>query len=177
MNILKEIAVKKKLLIIPAVVAVLALGWAVAGSRAMADSQNENQSIVGAWEVDAAAPYRPHLFTFHADGTMTSTNPTNVQESPDRPHGGTNDSLGMGSWRLEKQGEARYVVGTFWELNALADSHQPTDTLKVSFKVQLTNDGAGFDGPAVVHIGTDVIPSHLTGTQRIVVDQDAVGSL
>jgi len=47
---------------------------------------------------------------------------------------------------------------------------KPTDTLKVSFKVTLDEDGTEFDGPAVVHLGSDVIPSNTTVTQRVLVD-------
>lgn len=167
----------KKLLLIPLILATLTLGWAVSSSRATAEHDFDSHSIVGAWEVDADAPFRPHLFTFHEDGTMTTTNPTNVQEDPSDPHGGTNDSLGMGSWKVEKDHDTKYFVGTFWQLNAFADNHQQTDTLKVSFKVQLTDDGHGFDGPAVVHLGAFTVPSHITGTQRVLVDQGAVDSL
>ncbi len=167
---------KRRLLLIPVLLAAVTLGWALTGTRATADN-TEQKDIVGAWLVDADAPFRPHLFTFHADGTMTTTNPTNVQENPLAPHGGTNDSLGMGSWKLQKENNTDYFVGTFWQLNAFADNHQSTDTLKVSFKVQLTNNGQGFDGPAVVHLGTDVFSSHITGTERVVVDQGAVDSL
>lgn len=134
------------------------------------------KDIVGVWEVDAVAPYRPHLFTFHADGTMTTTNPTNVQENPSAPHGGTNDSLGMGVWRVEKKGNDRYVVGTFEQLNAFADNHQPTDKLSVSFKVKLTNGGNGFDGPASATVGADTLGSHLTGI-RLTVNETAVQAL
>jgi len=133
-----------------------------------------NGSIVGVWEVDADAPYRPHLFTFHADGTMTTTNPTNVQENPAAPHGGTNDSLGMGVWQLVREPGAQFVVGTFEELNAFADTHQPTDKLSVSFKVVVTGDG--FDGPAVATVGADTVPSHITG-HRVVIDLAAVDGL
>ncbi|HTH72570.1 MAG TPA: hypothetical protein VL737_04390 [Candidatus Pristimantibacillus sp.] len=168
----------KKVLLVPVLLVTLTLGWALAAARgASAVDDSSDNAIVGVWEVAADAPYSPHLFTFHADGTMTSTNPTNVQERQAAPHGGTNDSLGMGAWKTEVENGTKYFVGSFEELNAFADNHQPTDTLKVSFKVQLTNNGQGFDGPAIVHQGSDVIPSHVTGTQRVVVDQAAVDSL
>jgi hypothetical protein len=107
---------------------------------------------------------------------MTTTNPTNVQENAAQPHGGTNDSLGMGVWRVEKSHGHRYIVGTFEQLNAFADTHQPTDKLSVSFKVQLTNNGAGFDGPAVARVGSDTAASYLTGA-RVNIDETAVDSL
>src|SRR5258706_13835984 len=139
----------KKLLIIPLVLAALTLGLVFsAANRTSAVGGQEEKDIVGVWEVDADAPYRPHLFTFHEDGTMTTTNPTNVQENAAAPHGGTNDSLGMGVWKVTKQDSQTFVVGTFEQLNACADNHQPTDKLSVSFKVQVTDNGDGFDGPA-----------------------------
>ena len=167
----------KKLLLIPLLLATLTVGWAVSSNKAVADQEVDSNSIVGVWEVDADAPFRPHLFTFHEDGTMTTTNPTNVQEDASDPHGGTNDSLGMGSWKVQNDNGIKYVLGTFWQLNAYADTHEQTDTLKVTFKVQLTDDGHGFDGPAVVHLGEFTVPSHITGTQRVLVDQAAADSL
>lgn len=165
----------KKLLLIPVLLLTLTVGWAFAANNT---ASADNADIVGAWEVTADAPYAPHQFTFHADGTMTTTNPTNVQESPTAPHGGTNDSLGMGSWRVQNDNGIKYIVGTFEQLNAFADNHQPTDTLSVSFKVTLDENGSTFDGPATVKLGgVTVASSHITGTARIVVDQAAVDSL
>jgi len=165
----------KKFLMVPLAVAALVLGFGTAVNRPALADQSDKQ-IVGVWEVDAAAPYRPHLFTFRDDGTMTTTNPTNVQENVAAPHGGTNDSLGMGVWKTEKIGNDRFVVGTFEELNAFADNHQPADTLSVSFKVKITDSGNGFDCPASAHQGTYTFPSHLTGV-RVNVDQTAVDAL
>ncbi len=171
----------KKLVVLPVVIAAVTLGavaWTT-GPRASADtasvaSHADNANVVGAWEITAAAPYAPHLFTFNADGTMLSTNPTNVQENPAKPHGGTNDSVGMGVWKTVNQHGKTYVVGTFEELNALADTHQPTDTLSVSFKISVTGDT--LDGPAVAKQGSEVNPSHLSGT-RLSIDDAAVSSL
>jgi hypothetical protein len=125
---------KRVIALITAVVAVAAAAGAVVlSSSASANSPN----VVGAWQVDAiGAPYVPHLFTFAADGTMFTTNPTNVQEDPSAPHGGTNDSVGMGAWRRD----GRSIVGTFYQLNAFADNHQPTDSLEVRFKIQVNGD-------------------------------------
>ncbi|HSX35437.1 MAG TPA: hypothetical protein VLH84_00720 [Patescibacteria group bacterium] len=151
-------------------------GLSVVGLRpGMASADNPN-GIVGVWEVDAAAPYRPHLFTFNSDGTMISANPTNVQESATAPHGGTNDSLGQGVWQEVNVQGTKFVEGTFEELNAFADNHQPTDTLSVSFKLQVSNDGQGFDGPASASIANQTFPSHLTGV-RVNIDQAAVDAL
>ena len=165
----------KKLMISGLAIAVLAIGGVVFGGYTTAADAHP-ADIVGVWVVDADAPYRPHQFTFHADGTMTTTNPTNVQENVGQPHGGTNDSLGMGVWKVVKDGNDRYVVGTFEQLNAYADNHQPTDKLSVSFKVELTNAGDGFDGPASATVGSDTFPSHLTGV-RLQIDQNAVNAL
>ena len=162
------------------VATVLIAAMAVTGGLAVTSrntvAAEHPKDIVGVWEVDADAPYRPHLFTFHEDGTMTTTNPTNVQENPTLPHGGTNDSLGMGVWRVEKQGDTRFIVGTFEQLNAFADNHQPTDKLSVSFRVELANDGNSFDGPASAKVGSDVFPSHVSGN-RITIDEPAVNAL
>lgn len=169
---------RTKKVFLPLAAVVLTLGVAVAGlaHRVSASNDHDTSSIVGVWEVTAVAPYAPHLFTFHSDGTMTSTNPTNVQENSAKPHGGTNDSLGMGEWQQVQKGKNTYIVGTFEELNALADNHQPTDKLSVSFKVQLTNHGDGFDGPASATVGSETDPSHLTGT-RVNIDYSAVNKL
>lgn len=167
---------KKRLLLPVFAVAVLALGMVTFNNGKSVSANQDSKDVVGVWEVDADAPYRPHLFTFHEDGTMTTTNPTNVQENAQAAHGGTNDSLGMGVWHLANQHGKRYVVGTFEQLNAFADNHQPTDKLSVSFKVQLTANGNGFSGPASAHIGSQTVPSHLAGT-RVQVDESAVNAL
>jgi len=167
---------KKKLLLSTLAILTLAVGAVTFYSSRDVSAVQTPKDIAGVWEVDADAPYRPHLFTFYADGTMTSTNPTNVQENAGQPHGGTNDSVGMGVWRLENQHGKHYVVGTFEELNAFADNHQPTDKLSVSFKLQVTNDGSSFSGPAAAHLGTQTVPSHLTGT-RVRIDEAAVNAL
>lgn len=164
---------KKAALLVVGVIVAAVVAVVVSNTSASANSGND---IVGVWEVDADAPYRPHQFTFHADGTMTTTNPTNVQENAAAPHGGTNDSLGMGVWETVREHGQWYVVGTFEQLNAFADNHQPTDKLSVSFKVKLTNGGDGFDGPASARVGADVFPSHLTGV-RVVIDEAAVDAL
>lgn len=165
----------KKLLLIPLLLLTLTLGWTVSDNRAGAHSEHSTKSIVGAWRVDAiGAPYVPHLFTFHADGTMLTTNPTNVQEDPGDPHGGTNDSVGMGTWKIIKDNDKRYVVGTFEQLNAYADDHTPADMLSVTFKLAVDHDE--FDGPAMAKLGPFTAPATLEGT-RILVDQDAADDL
>lgn len=137
-------------------------------------NQNGNKDmIIGAWLVEAEAPFKMHLFIFHEDGTMITTNPSNVQENPKLFHGGTNDSLGMGIWKVEKiQGE-NYVVGTFWQLNAFADNHQPSDTLKVTFKINLKN----FEGPAIVCLSNKKTKSYIRVKQRIMLNQSIIDEI
>lgn len=168
----------RKIVMASLIAGALLAGGGVAISRPVAaNSDNPHaSSIVGVWEVDADAPYRPHLFSFHDDGTLSTTNPTNVQESVAAPHGGTNDSVGMGVWKLTKEYGQSFVVGTFEELNAFVDNHQATDTLSVSFKLKVNHDGNDFDGPASAKLGTDMFPSHLTG-KRLKINQAAVSDL
>jgi hypothetical protein len=166
----------KKLFVVPALASLVIVAAVAITGHANATSDRDSSGIVGVWEVTAVAPYAPHLFTFNEDGTMLSTNPTNVQQNPASPHGGTNDSVGMGVWKTEKIHGQSYIVGTFEELNALADTHQPTDKLAVSFKVQITNHGNSFDGPASATVGSETDPSHLTGT-HLSVDATAVNAL
>ncbi|HSX06075.1 MAG TPA: hypothetical protein VLF69_06445 [Candidatus Saccharimonadales bacterium] len=155
-------------------VAVVTAGAGVLGVQSRASADNPS-SIVGAWEVTAAAPFPAHLFTFNRDGTMISTNPTDVQVN----RSNTNDSVGLGEWKaVNGDNGDHYIEGTFEELNAFADTHQQAPTLTVSFKIKLADNGQTFDGPAVATlIGVETDQSHLTGTKRITIDQDAVDSL
>ena len=119
------------------------------------------RSIVGAWRVDAiGAPFVPHLFTFAEDGSVFTTNPTNVQEESQ----GLHDSVGMGAWRKGRKG---LYEGTFVQLNAFSSTHLPGPELRVSFRVSVTRP-AGLlvlDGPAVVHFGDERVPdARLVGT-------------
>jgi hypothetical protein len=136
-----------------------------------ADSKD---AVVGAWQVQAVgAPYQPHLFTFNSDGTMLTTNPTNVQESPASPHGGTNDSVGMGPWQPVK-GQKDTFIGTFYQLNANADDHTPADTLSVTYKIKVTGDT--FTGNALAKQGEFSGPATLNGT-RLKIDTSALPGL
>ncbi|HEV7454460.1 MAG TPA: hypothetical protein VGO07_04330 [Candidatus Saccharimonadales bacterium] len=168
----------KKLFILPLVLATLTVGWvASTTSRATADSNvsvnNKSDDIVGTWDVQAiGAPYEPHLFTFNSDGTMNTTNPTNVQENPAKPHGGTNDSLGMGPWEPLK-GKSDTFIGTFYELNANADDHTRTDRLQVTYKV--TVHGDTFSGKALARQGSFSAPAQLEGTRLKIVKSDLNG--
>jgi hypothetical protein len=167
---------KKKVIIIPALALALAVGWTAHGVNANGDDNNGHASgsLVGAWNVQAiGAPYEPHLFTFNSDGTMNSTNPTNVQESSGKPNGGTNDSLGMGPWKT-LSGKANTYVGTFYELNANAADHTPTDTLSVTYKIVVKGDK--FDGKALAKQGSFSAPAELKGT-RLGIDTSALAGL
>jgi hypothetical protein len=116
--------------------------------------------LVGTWSVQAkGAPYAPHLFDFGADNTMLSTNPTNVQQRANKPHDGTNDSIGMGTWHAS--GGNTYT-GTFIELNADADDHQPAPTLTVTFTIALR--GNAFTGSWTIP-GNPPVTGGLTGTR------------
>lgn len=108
---------------------------------------------------------------------MTTTSPTNAQENSAQPHGGTNDSLGMGVWRVENDRDTCYIVGTFEQLNAFADNHQHADKLSVNFKVKPTNAGNGLDGPALATVGSDTFPSHLTEAHLELVHGEVPGLL
>jgi hypothetical protein len=120
-----------------ATVAILATGFLFGGMVALTPAEAKeikSQDVaVGAWEVQAVgAPYKPHLLTFEADGTMFTTNPTNVQEATSN----TNDSVGMGTWHRDGQ----YIYGTFYQLNAFADTHRPADSLEVRFRIRVSGD-------------------------------------
>jgi hypothetical protein len=165
----------KKILLIPAFIATLIMGLVVGQVGVSANNNDHPQDVVGAWFVNAeGAPYIPHLFTFNSDGTMLTTNPTNVQEDPAQPHGGSNDSVGMGTWRVQNDHGQKFVVGTFKQLNANADDHLPTDTLSVTFKISM--DGDQFNGPAQAKLGPLTGPATLSGN-RIQIDQAALDSL
>lgn len=166
----------KKLITITALIATLMAGAIIGlgGGRARAEDASPT-AIVGAWYVQAiGAPYEPHLFTFMSDGTMLTTNPTNVQEDVTADHGGTNDSVGMGVWKTVTIAGHRYAVGTFRQLNANADDHQPADDLEVSFKLSV--DGDSFTGPAMAHLGPFSAPATLNGT-RLQINQTDVDNL
>lgn len=110
--------------------------------------------IVGAWYVDAVAPYRPHLFTFietnPGEGLVFSTNPTNVQDGPNASIAVT-DSVGMGHWRAERG----KVVGTMWQENALQPARTRGPRLAVTFVVEVQARVYGsreFSGPGVAEL-------------------------
>jgi hypothetical protein len=160
-----------------ALIAAFALigGGLIGAHSASADSfKGDSKAIVGAWDVQAVgAPYQPHLFTFNDDGTMNTTNPTNVQEKAGSAHGGTNDSLGMGPWESVK-GHNDTFIGTFYQLNANADDHTPTDSLAVTYKIVVK--GNTFSGKALAKQGTFSAPATLNG-KRLTIDRSALKGL
>ncbi len=131
------------------------------GSSAELTTVASTPPLVGTWEVNAAcAQYAPHLFEFAADQTMLSTNPTNVQQRATSPHGGTNDSVGMGTWRAAG---ANTYTGTFVELNADADDHKPAASLTVTFTIAVQANT--FTGTAQATQAGQTHPAILTGTR------------
>jgi hypothetical protein len=140
-----------------AVVGIVAAIALLAAQPATAD--HGGSSVVGTWTVTAAgAQYPPHLFQFSSDRTMLTTNPTNVQERVDAPHGGTNDSVGMGAWKARGNG---VFTGKFLQLNAFADNHLPAGTLVVTFTIRVRGDH--FEGPALATVDGEAHEATLTG--------------
>src|SRR5690348_3934583 len=117
-----------------------ALGAVALPAAAVAEGRENDHDIVGVWFVNAVgAPFQPHLFTFHSDHTMISSNP----DAGD-PH--TSDSDGMGPWAV---GRAGTVFGAFEEINADRTTHQYVSRLRVEYTIKL--DGDTFTGPAVAN--------------------------
>jgi hypothetical protein len=105
--------------------------------KARAEDAN---SVVGVWFVNAVgAPFQPHLATFHADGTMLIDNP----EAGD-PH--TSDSVGMGPWQVDPNGDGNTIEGKFEEINADRTTHAFVSTLIVTYTITVRGDT--FTGPA-----------------------------
>lgn len=128
-----------------------------------ADSSSTHRTspVVGTWLGDVhGAQYEPHLLQFHADGTMISSNPSNVQERADGT--GVNDSTGQGVWHMERG----RVVGTFVELNASQATHQPVDTLTVRFTIEVHGDH--LTGSAKVFVGAQQVPDATFDFRRVV---------
>jgi hypothetical protein len=154
--------------------AINALVWAVIATLALvlgastwpapveADHPGPHSSpVTGSWIGKVhGAQYEDHLFQFHADGTMISSNPSNVQEKPDGT--GVNDSTGQGNWHQERG----KVVGTFVELNAGQTTHKPAADLTVRFTVEVHGDH--LTGTAKVWVGTEQVPDASFDFQRIV---------
>jgi hypothetical protein len=105
-----------------------------------AQQARANADLVGVWLGDTAdtAPYRDHLVTFHRDGTLDITNPTNVQQEAPGYGPGTTDSKGSGQWRWDAKRHA--VVWWFLELNSDAITHQPAESTKIVFVTRFQGD-------------------------------------
>jgi hypothetical protein len=110
--------------------------------------------IVGAWYVDAVAPYRPHLVTFvetePGRGVLIFSNPTNVQDGPNASIKVT-DSTGHGHWRVARG----LVVGTMWQENALQPARTRGPRLAVTFKLNVQARVYGsreFSGPGIAEL-------------------------
>lgn len=114
-------------------IAVTATALAVGATMARAGIKRD---IVGAWYVDTVgAPFVPHGMLFHADGTLSLTN-------PDAAEAANSSSAGYGQWRLERG----KVQGRFFEVNADKATNQFTTLLVVTFTIKV--DGDTFTGPA-----------------------------
>ena len=106
--------------------------------------------VVGAWFVNAPdAPFAYHMFTFHADGTMSQAN-------PDAGNPGTSDSDGMGVWKRS----AGTIVGKFVEVTADRATHKMATQGEISF--QFVVKGDSFTGVAEAHF-YDVDGKHVRG--------------
>ena len=117
------------------------------GGAATAQAAGTN-SLEGVWYVMAeGAPFQPHLFTFHSDGTMLTHNPETADPSG-------SDSAGMGPWKRLSGNEYK---GRFVQINAYwfdytgnpALQRKYKDDLVVDFSVKVTGDT--FVGPASVN--------------------------
>jgi hypothetical protein len=96
-------------------------------------------AIVGVWEVVAdGAPFRHHVMTFHADGTM-------LQSNPDHGNRITSDSNGMGVWRAEGSS----VTGAFLEFTV--DRDDPELVTKGTVHFELFVSGTSFSGMATAN--------------------------
>ncbi len=156
-------------LVVAVTVIALLIGSAGHQGRAVspggaASAQAAESSLEGVWYVMAeGAPFKPHLFTFHSDGTMLTHNP----ETAD-PTG--SDSAGMGPW--VGLGDSQYK-GRFVQINAYwSDYKQPKelqrtykDDLIVDFTVTVTGDT--FVGPASVNYFNGSLAEYLhTGSRE-----------
>ena len=95
-----------------------------------------SSEIVGSWyAVTTGAPYDDHLLQFDSRGNFLITNPSRVQERPDGT--GTNDSVGMGAWRRERE----HYVFKFVELNAVQGTGTPAPQTEIDFIVTFDSDG------------------------------------
>ena len=99
----------------------------------------DTHAVVGVWEVLAdGAPFRHHVMTFHADGTM-------LQSNPDHGNRITSDSNGMGVW----QAEGPRVTGAFLEFTVDRNDQELVTKGIVAFGLLVS--GTSFSGTATAN--------------------------
>src|SRR3954452_17625494 len=99
-------------------------------------SSAAGKSIVGVWFVRFPdAPFKYHMCTFHADGTMEQAN-------PDAGDAHTSDSDGMGVWELRGGKVYKFV-----EITANRETRAFAARGEISFNFEVTADR--FAGQAV----------------------------
>ncbi|MEP6946522.1 MAG: hypothetical protein ABJA02_11440 [Acidobacteriota bacterium] len=121
------------------VVIALLIGVGVGGgwSGMRAAEAADGKQIVGVWFVTFPdAPFKYHMCTFHADGTMEQAN-------PDAGDAHTSDSDGMGVWVRE----GGKIKGKFVEVTADRTTRQFVSRGEISFTLDV--DGDRFAGNAV----------------------------
>jgi hypothetical protein len=102
----------------------------VIGGQSMLAHAQGKKNIVGAWYVDTVgAPFVPHGMLFHADGTLSLTN-------PDAAEATNSSSAGYGQWRLDRG----KVHGRFFEVNADKNTNLFTTLLVVTFTIKVDGD-------------------------------------
>jgi hypothetical protein len=107
--------------------------WWLESTRAA----SAKKQIVGAWIVRFPdAPFKYHMMTFHADGTLEQAN-------PDAGNAHTSDSDGMGVWEIR----GGKVFGKFVEITADRETRAFTARGEISFNFEVTADR--FAGQAV----------------------------
>ncbi len=99
-------------------------------------------TIVGVWEVHIDdAPFPHHVMTFHADGTMSQSN-------PDQGNRTSSDSTGMGNWHAD--GDT--VSGAFLEFTVAREdpvsAELPRTVQKGIVRFTMTVRGDEFIGTA-----------------------------
>jgi hypothetical protein len=133
----KDASVNRRTMLTRAALATGGVAGATLAAPLVAEASGSQETIVGVWFVDAVgAPFEPHLFTFHADQTMLSSN-------PDAGDPQTSDSDGMGPWAASGGNQ---IIGAFEEINADRDTHEFVSRLRVEYTITL--DGSTFTGPA-----------------------------
>ena len=130
------------------------------------------ERIVGAYTMqvlsvpgipESGAPYSPHLMTFHEDGNVLMTNPDMVQVvwTPSGPDG-TEDSVGMGTWRKARGKVVFRVV----QENANMPERTPAPRLLLDFTCDAGKSSFRCTGTARYDGVPGAFPAILVG-QRI----------